>query len=278
MKKLVKWILILIPTLAAILYLVLLAGLWAVQDRLMFGRADAVVRETPDARGWPFEEVWCDVGNEKTHGWWIPLENGRGAVLFAHGSGRNISAYLEDVALYREAGLSVLLYDYGGYGASSGTASEERCYADARAVWDYLVNVKKISPDHITLAGSSMGGGVTMGLATQVSPGCLILESTFTSIPDVLSDTYPFIPAGWICHIQFRNIDKIGQVHCPVMVVSSRDDTVVPFAQGRKLFERANEPKMFVEISGAHYGGKFDSKDIYMRNLEAFLAQCYPPR
>ncbi|NLV46783.1 MAG: alpha/beta hydrolase [Candidatus Hydrogenedentes bacterium] len=210
MKRIIKWTLIVIPALAVLLYLVLLAGLWAMQERLMFGRADTEIREMPDARGWTYEDVWCDVDGEKTHGWWIPLENARGTILFAHGSGRNISGYLEDVALYREAGFSVLLYDYGGYGASGGAASEARCYADARAMWDYLVDVRKMSADRIVLAGSSMGGGVTLGLAVQVSPAALILESTFTSVPDVLSEAYPFIPARWICRIQFRNMTGSG--------------------------------------------------------------------
>lgn len=278
MKRFIKWTLIIIPALAVLFYLVLLAGLWAMQERLMFGRADTEIREMPDARGWSYEEVWCDVDGEKTHGWWIPLENERGAILFSHGSGRNISGYLEDVALYREAGFSVLLYDYGGYGASGGAASEARCYADARAMWDYLVDVRKMSADRIVLAGSSMGGGVTLGLAVQVSPAALILESTFTSVPDVLSEAYPFIPARWICRIQFRNIDRIGQLRCPVMVVHSREDRVVPFGHGRKLFETANVPKVFVEISGAHHGGKFSSRDIYLRHLVEFVENHYQPR
>ena len=88
----------------------------------MFGGRTHNVIETPAARDWPFEDVWLEVDGEKTHGWWLPVENARGAVLFSHGSGRNLSGYLEDTAFYRELGFSVLLYDYGGYGQSTGAA------------------------------------------------------------------------------------------------------------------------------------------------------------
>ncbi len=271
----IKWMAIILPSLAVILYVLLLAGLWAMQDRLMYGRASKEVKETPAARGWQSEEVWCDVGGEKTHGWWIPVPEARGAVLFSHGSGRNISGYLEDAALYREQGLSVLLYDYGGYGSSSGKASEPRCYADARAMWSYLTETQGVPPEKIILAGSSMGGGVTVELATHVTPAAVILESTFTSVPDVLSDTYPFIPADWICHIQFRNKDKIQHITRPLLLFHSREDTVVPFAHGRQLYEKAPGPKTFVEIQGAHHGGKFTSRDLYSESLKKFIGEYF---
>lgn len=277
-RQLFKWTAILLPGTVIILYALLLAGLWAMQDQLLFGRSSREIKETPSARGWPYEEVWCSVGNEKTHGWWIPIPEAHGAVLFSHGSGRNISGYLEDVALFREQGLSVLLYDYGGYGSSSGKASEPRCYADGLAMWEYLVKTLKIPPEKILLAGSSLGGGVTAELATRVTPAAVILESTFTSIPDALADSYPLIPTRWICRIQFHNKDKIGRIHCPVLLFHSRDDTVIPFAHGRQLFENATEPKHFVEIQGAHYGGKFTSRDVYSQSLKQLIRNYLLPK
>lgn len=271
MLKILKWGAVTVLMLAGLLYLLLLAGLWAAQDRLMFGRASGEIKELPSSRGWSYEEVWCDGSGEKTLGWWIPLEGARGTVLFSHGSGRNISGYLDDVALYRELGLSVLLYDYGGYGQSSGKASEQRCYDDARAMWDYLTRVRNIPQQEIILAGSSMGGGVTAELATRVTPAIVVLESTFTSVPETLLDTYPFIPAECICRIKFRNIDKVGNIQCPVAIFHGREDDVVPFSHGEQLFDKVKTPKIFVEIHGAHHGGKFDSREIYLKSLSGFL-------
>lgn len=261
---------------AIIVYVLLIAAVWAMQDHLMFGRHTHEMVETPDARNMVYEEVRLDVAGECTVGWWLPLPDAKATVLFSHGSGRNISGYLNDAALFQEAGLSVLLYDYGGYGLSTGQPSEERCCADGLAMWNYLVNNKNISPDSIIIAGSSMGGGIACEIASQVSPRAVLLESTFTSVPDVLWDTYPYFPANWICRIQFRNLDKIQKVTCPVLIVHSKDDTVVPFAHGERLYQHVNAPKLFVEIRGAHYGGKFTSKETYLQGLKAFLETMIP--
>ena len=260
---------------AAILYAALVIGVWAMQEKLMFGRRTTEIVANPSSRNWTYEEVRLDVMGNKTYGWMIPIENARGTVLCSHGSGRNISGYLEDVALFREQGMSVLLYDYGGYGLSTGTPSEARCCADALAMWNYLTEQRGIPPEKIILAGSSMGGGVTGDLASHVSPAAVIMESTFTSIPDTVRDTYPFIPAKWICHIQFRNIDKVPGFRCPTLVVHSKDDTVVPFAHARRLYDRITAPKMFVEIRGSHGGGKFASRDIYSERLKTFFEKHF---
>lgn len=270
-RKVAMWSVVVVLALAGVLYALLLLGVWAMQDRLMFGRRTATVLDTPASRNWPCEEVWAGVAGNKTYGWWLPVKDARGVVMFSHGNGRNIGGYLDDVAFFRDLGFSVLLYDYGGYGRSEGNPSEARCCADARAMWDYLVKTRGIPPGQIVLVGSSMGGGVTADLATHVAPAAIILESTFTSVPDAVADAYPFIPARWISHIQYRNIDKVGGIRCPVLVIHSKDDTVVPFEHGRRLFERITAPKSFVEIRGAHRGGKFTSRETYTEGLKRFL-------
>lgn len=270
-KKFVKKGLFILLALAAALYILLLAGLWAFQNNLMFGRRTSAFTEMPSDRGWAYEDVWAALNGETTHGWWLPVENARGAVLFSHGSGRNISGYLQDAEIFRTLGLSVLLYDYGGYGASSGAPSEARCYADALGMWNHLVQERGIAPEKIVLAGSSMGGGVTAGLAAQVAPAGVILESSFTSVPNLLAEQYPFIPARWLCRIRFNNIDRIGDLRCPVLIVHSRDDAVTPFRHGERLYERVTAAKRFVEIRGAHYGGKFTSRETYTAGLKTFF-------
>ncbi len=263
--------------LAAGLYLLLFASVWAFQERIYFHGRTAEITQTPDSLHWPFEEVWLDVSGEKTHGWWLPLENARGAVLFSHGSGKNISHYLDDAQYFRDDGFSVLLYDYGGYGQSTGEPSEGRCYTDIRAMYKHLTQVRGIPENHIVLAGCSMGGGVTADLAANVKPGAVILESTFLSVPRVVADTIPWLPAIAITRIQFRNIDKVGDIQSPVLVVHSTEDNTVPFVQGRRLYELIHSPKQFVEIRGSHGGGKFSSKDVYGPALKKFLDEHFKP-
>jgi len=261
--------------LAAGLYALVVGGVWAVQDHLLFGRRTADMTRTPADMHWSYEDVWADVPGGRTHGWWIPFEHARGAVLYSHGSGKNISNYLDDMAFFRDLGLSVLMYDYGGYGQSTGRPSEARCYADIRAMWSHLVHVCNLPPERVILMGSSMGGGVTTDLAAEAKAGAMILEATFTSIPDVVSGEYPWIPAHLIAHTRFVNVDKVSRIRCPVLIIHSVDDDTVPFAHAERLYERVNAPKTFLEIHGSHGGGKFSSREQYAAGLKAFLEQTF---
>jgi len=269
-KMKIVWLFAGLLIVAVGLYLTLLLGLWVFQERIMFAGRTREIVQTPKEMGWAYEDVWMDVGGERTHGWWVPLVDARGIILYSHGSGKNISHYLDDTEIFRQLGYSVLLYDYGGYGESTGEPSEQRCYADIRAMWDYLTVNKKIQPSGIILAGSSMGGGVTSDLAAEVTPAAVILECTFTSVPEALRDTYWFVPQS-IVRIQFRNADKAPKFTSPVVVIHSTDDTVVPYAHGRALYSRILTPRAFIEIHGGHAGGKFDSRDIYVDGLKTFL-------
>jgi alpha-beta hydrolase superfamily lysophospholipase len=264
--------------LAAGLYVLLFAGVWAFQETILFHGRTAETTQTPESRHWPYEDVWIYVRGGRTHGWWLPVENARGAVLFSHGSGKNISHYLDDAACFRDNGFSVLLYDYGGYGQSTGSPSESRCYTDIQAMWKHLVQERKIASERIVLAGCSMGGGVTADLAARVKPGAVILESTFQSIPDAAAETLWWLPVKALTRTQFRSIDKVSRIQCPVLVVHSKDDTVVPFDQGRRLYEAIRTPKQFVEIHGGHSTGKFSSKDVYGTALKQFLDECFKPK
>lgn len=269
-KKTIRRLCLGLIMVAAGLYLALLLGLWLFQDKIIFASRTQEIVQTPKDLGWAYEDVWVDVGEQRTHGWWVPLENARGVILYSHGSGKNISHYLDDTEIFRALGYSVLLYDYGGYGESTGEPSEQRCYADIRAMWEHLTVSRQIPATGIILAGSSMGGGVTADLAAEVTAAAVILECTFTSVPDVVHDTYWFVPKP-IVTLQFRNADKAPRIPSPVVVIHSTDDTVVPYAHGRELYGLIRTPRAFVEIHGGHAGGKFDSKDIYMDGLKAFL-------
>lgn len=261
--------------LAGGIYGLLCLGVWAFQDELLFWRRTTELTRQPDALGWNYEDVWVTAAGQRTHGWWIPAAHARGVVLFSHGSGRNVSHYLEAVAFFRDLDFSVLLYDYGGYGQSEGRPSEARCYADIRAMWEHLVQERGIAPECIVLVGSSMGGGVTADWAAEAPAGAVLLESTFLSVPDAAQDVYGWLPFRWLARVHFRNIDKVPRIQCPVLVIHSSDDAVVPFSHGKKLYDAVTAPKQFVEIRGGHSGGKFDSKDVYAAGLKEFFGQFF---
>ncbi len=263
----------------AFIGLLLLAGgaimIRMLQNWVIFPATRAIYR-TPADFGWVYEDVMLDVGKERTHGWFIPLEDARGVVLFSHGNAGNIADRLESVQLLRGLGFSVMAYDYGGYGRSTGRVSEERCYADIRAVWQHLTCDRGFAPEQILLFGRSLGGAVTTDLAREVAPAAVVLESTFLSVPDMARELFPFLPTRWIVSVQFANKDKIAAIRAPLLIIHSPDDHVIPYRHGKELFARASEPKRFLEIRGDHNEGFVLSMEVYLRGWEEFLAPILP--
>jgi fermentation-respiration switch protein FrsA (DUF1100 family) len=142
-------------------------------------------------------------------------------------------------------------------------------------MWKYLTEARGIAPDRILLFGRSLGGGVTAQLASEVAPRAVILESTFTSISHVAQEKVPVFPMRLLIWNRFDSLSKLGGIHAPIMVVHSRDDTLIPFHHGRALFEGANEPKRFLEIRGDHNDGVIVSERVYREGLAAFAADYF---
>ncbi len=264
-----------LPMLLVLAYLAIVAVFYFAQGSMLF-QADRNMVADPSAYNWPYESVLLDVNGKKTHGWFMPLENARGVVLFSHGNAGNISGRLESMGLLRSMGFSVLAYDYGGYGNSTGRASEKRCYADARAMWNWLTETKKVPADKILLFGRSLGGAVTCDLATEVTPRAVVIESTFLSVPEVAATVFPWLPVRLLAAYRFANVNKIANIHVPLLMAHSQDDEMIPYAHGLKLFGLANEPKTFIEIHGDHNMGFVTSKDIYLAGWKKFIDPLFP--
>ena len=253
-------------------YLAAASALFLAQRRVLFQTSRDLYR-TPAENGWPFEDVWRDVGDERTHGWFIPAlaEKSKGVVLFSHGNAGNIADRLESVAIFRGMNYDVLVYDYGGYGHSTGAPSEKRCYEDIRAMWRYLVENRGAAASSIVLFGRSLGAGPTCQLATEVEARAVILESAFRSVPRMAQDLYRIFPGKLLTRDRFANEDKVGRLRSRVLFVHSPDDEIIPFAHGKWLFEHASEPKKFFEIHGRHNEGFWRAGDFYVSGLNAFL-------
>jgi uncharacterized protein len=211
--------------------------------------------DTPKEWGMDYESAILDSEGHTLTNWWIPGDLDRPVILFFHGNATNISELGDHVKLFRSLGLGVFLLDYRGYGLSDGSPSESGTYADAKAAWQYLTEEKKVSPAQIIFYGHSLGGGVASGLAVEYSPAKLILEGTFTSVPDVAAEIYPYLPVRMLAHIKYPNQERIRQLHMPLLIIHSVDDEVIPYSHGKKLFEVANQPKRFYSSNGTHHGG-----------------------
>lgn len=247
--------------------ILLLAGC---QTRLIFPASRAVMR-TPADKGWRYDEVKVPVGEYTTHGWFIPATVPRGTVLFSHGNGGDVDLWLDAMPVYRRLGLNVLLYDFGGYGFSTGGPSEARCYDDIRAMWRYLTEQKNVQPGRIVLVGRSLGTGPTVQLATEVEPAAVVLESPFLSMPKMAQKLFPFLPGKYLVRHKFDNESKIQRIECPLLICHSPTDTLIPYAHARKLYELYQGPKQLAEIRGDHNDCFFICEQEYEAALGAFF-------
>ena len=255
-----------------IVYLCLSLLMCAVQSRLVYFPLDRI-DATPDMVGLRYEEVALTASDGvRLAGWFVPAEEPRGVALFCHGNAGNISHRLDTVQMHRGLGLSSFVFDYRGYGASGGKPSEQGTYRDAEAAWRYLTETRRVPAERIVLHGRSLGGPIAAWLATQHTPRALILESTFTSLPDLGAQLYWFLPVRLISRFRYDTRRYLHDVACPVLVVHSPGDDIIPFRHGQRLFEAAREPKTFLEIAGTHNEGWSDSGTHYTVGLNDFLA------
>lgn len=262
---------------AAISFYVLLGvTLFFMQERMMFlarlpGRQ---LETTPRDAGFDYVDVNFETADGiSLHGWYVYARNPRGTVLFLHGNAGNISHRLDSIAIFHELGLDTFIIDYRGYGQSEGKPSEEGTYRDAEAAWQYLVTQRGQDPDRIIMFGRSMGGGVAAWLATRHKAAALIVESSFTSVVEMAAHLYPFMPVRLISRLQYPVADYVARAECPVLIVHSRDDEIIPFAMGKALYEAAPAPKAFIELAGDHNNGFLLSRDHYREELAKFIAE-----
>lgn len=265
---------------AAGAYAVLLLALYFGQPNLLY-LPDIPSRKlvaSPQAVGLDYETVWLKTEDGiRLHGWYVPAAEPRGTVLFFHGNAGNISHRLDSLRIFHQLGLAVLIIDYRGYGQSEGKPSEAGTHRDALAAWRHLVEVRRTAPGRIVVFGRSLGAALGAWLATQERPGALILESAFTSVPDLAGDLYWWLPARRLARFEYAARDYLAEVRCPVLVVHSPEDEIIPFSHGQALYAAARPPKEFLQLQGDHNAGFLLSGENYLRGLDGFLSRHLTP-
>ena len=253
--------------------LALLNGCMYLQQSSMMFFPYATLDQTPAAWGLTYEDVFLDTDDGvRLHGWYIPRHGSKRTLLFSHGNAGNISHRGDSVEIFHRLGLNVFIFDYRGYGKSQGKPDEKGLYQDASAAWRYLNNEREFAHDDIILFGRSLGGAVAAKLAAEVQPGGLILESTFSSARDVATAVYPILSRMIFLRFDFNTTSHVRRVACPVLVLHSPNDEIIPFRLGEKVFQAANEPKSFVKMRGDHNSGFLTSQPDYEQAIGAFVS------
>jgi fermentation-respiration switch protein FrsA (DUF1100 family) len=239
----------------AVLVAVVLGLLWSQQRRLIYypspGRVPAAASVLPGSR----EVTVATEDGLRLHAWFLPAAtSGRGpAVLVCNGNAGNRALRAPLAAALSRAGLSVLLFDYRGFGGNPGRPSEDGLAADARAAQAWLAARPEVDPRRVAYLGESLGAAVALRLAVERPPAALVLRSPFTSLADVGRLHYPWLPVGLLLADRYPSADRAADLTVPVLVVAGEHDRIVPAALSRRLYDAAAAPKRFVLVAGADH-------------------------
>jgi len=215
------------------------------------------------------------------HMWWLPNADPHApTLLYLHGTFRALYRNLPKIDALREAGFSVLAVDYRGWGESTPLIPSERSIlADADRAWQELVR-RQPDPHKRVIFGHSLGGGVAIDLASRkhypVDYGALIVESTFTNLPEVASAAGVLgTIASWITRQKFDSVDKIGQVDAPILMLHGENDRTVPVALGRRLRDAARPGSVhWIEVpGGSHSDLHVEAPELYRNAVKSVIEQ-----
>jgi len=268
MRRLMGWIISLV-----VFFVLLMVAIWAFQSKLVY-YPDKTITIEPSSAGLDFKNVFLTTSDGlKIHGWFIHNDKSKDVLLFCHGNGGNISGRIGIVREFYDLGLSVFIFDYRGYGKSEGKPNEKGTYKDVDAAWKWLAEEKKYSNDNIYVIGRSLGGAVALYITEKENPEKLILDSTFLSVADMAKHQLPFLPVFLIPLYKYSNKERIKKIQCPVLIIHSKSDDIIPYNQGSELFKLAKDPKTFLEIRGSHNDGFFESQDQYLKAVKEFISK-----
>ena len=259
-----------------VLILMILAGILFyphLENRLVF-YPDAGFDDSPSNWNLSYRDVLLRTQDgEKLHCWYFPLRKESLTLLFCHGNAGNISHRIDNIERLVKRGIAVFLLGYRGYGKSTGSPSEKGIYLDGLAAYDYLVESERISPDRIALFGRSLGGAVAIEVALHREVKCLVVESTFTSLRDMSKTTFPWSLFSPFVPNHYDSGSKIAALSVPKLIVHGKNDEIVPFWMGEKLFALAKDKKKFLAIQGAGHNDTYIvGGTAYLNELVNFIS------
>jgi pimeloyl-ACP methyl ester carboxylesterase len=267
-----------IPLLTALA--VWIGSLYAIYGAQLFFRQRRFVlrpgRElaaNPGDFGQSYEKVELALANgTRVRGWGIFNPAAAKLVIWLPGSVGNIAHDLSALAVLLPAGVSVLMMDYPGFGESDGAPSEQGCYRTAEAAWEYAHRARGFQPEDIIVFGRSLGGAVAAWLAAHRQCGGLVVLGGLTSVPDIAARRYRWLPARYFCYIRFNTLKYIRRVSCPVLVLHSEADELIPVEHGVRIYRAARAPKRFLALRGGHYGADWQTTPELAGELSPLLS------
>lgn len=254
-----------------------LVGVFVFRQESLVFFPEKGVPVTPAAFGLVFEDVRLRAADGVDLGaWWIPARDPLGAVVLAHGNAGNIAHRIDKALLLRRFGLSILLFDYRGYGASDGSPTEEGTYRDMDAAVEHALTMRGLPAERLILWGESIGAAVAVESGTRHPCAGLVLESGFTSLPAMAKAVYPWAP-GFLVRMRYDSLARLPAVKSPKLILHGPGDEIVPYRMGQALFRAAGEPKRFADLRGGHNDGGILASPEAQEVLREFLDEILGP-
>ncbi len=254
-----------------VIYIAFCVVLFFIQKRMIFfpGRELTI---TPAELGKQYRDIWfISSDGTRINGWLMEPAEVKGNIVVCHGNAGNVSNRADTFRIFEELGYRTLIFDYRGYGLSEGKPDEDGLYDDGTAAVEFFCKEFDLEPGDLIYFGRSLGSAVALEIALRRPPAALVIESAFTSTTDMGGMFRYLAPLSLIVTQKFDNKGKISRLAVPLLVIHSSKDDVVPFSQGRSLFEAATCTKEFLEIRGDHNFGFVDSEELYTDGLGSFL-------
>ena len=258
---------------------VTLAGLYAAgiaylmtqETRLVFEAGRPLGQARPE---FPFRQITvARPDGAPQFAWVMEHPDARAWLLFLHGNSATIASRV-NVVRYRELralGLNIFAPEYRGFAGLPGVPSEAAVNADARAAYDYLIGTAHVPPARLVIYGWSLGSAVAVDLSAHVDEAAVILEGAPASLAAIGAGRYPFFPVRMIMRNPFESIAKVDRVHSPMLFIHSPEDEIVPYREGRRLYEAARPPKRFVDVRGGHIDASEVDRAVFFGAIRSFL-------
>ena len=212
----------------------------------------------PTTLGVPAQDIYFNSEDGvKLHAWFIPAPNADATLLWFHGNAGNLSHRLDNIQRLKRLNLNIFIFDYRGYGRSEGDPDEKGIYKDSRAAYKQVLAIDGVSVDSLFLFGRSLGGICAVETAMNHPARGLILESVFTNSADMSRTIFPLIPLGWAVRSKLDAVGKVPHLKLAKLFLHGTRDDIVPYDLGRKLFEKAGNPKAFYAIEGAGHNDTY---------------------
>lgn len=265
---------------ATVALLALVISVLIIRPEVMVFHPLAGMDHTPAERGLAYEQVAITTADGETlSAWYLPAQAGvepTGVVLYCHGNAGNIGGRVPRLEGLLALGQAVLIFDYRGFGESTGRATVAGTRLDVQAAWDWLL-ARGYSPDRIILWGRSIGGAVAIDQAARASdagtpPAALVVEGSFTSTVELGQELHPLLPVGWFAErIDYPSRELIGRVTAPILIGHAVDDQLIGIHHGRALHDACGTAEPLIELHGGHNGGSMTQAES-SEQVAAFLA------